>query len=174
VVISGRWLPERTVFLDNRPMDGRVGFFVVTPLVLADEATTVLVQRGWLPRNSAERSQLPPLHTPAGMVTVQGRVAASPSRLYELGAAARGPIRQNLDLAEFAAEMGRSLLPLAVIEATPDGAPDGLLRHWSAPDLGLQKHYGYAFQWFALSALILGLYVWFQLLRPHWHRRRLT
>ena len=31
---------------------------------------------------------------------------------------------------------------------------------------GVHKHYGYAFQWFALSALILGLYVWFQLIRP--------
>jgi surfeit locus 1 family protein len=45
-------------------------------------------------------------------------------------------------------------------------AADGLLRDWPAPDAGLQKHYGYAFQWFALSALILGLYVWFQLIRP--------
>jgi surfeit locus 1 family protein len=30
----------------------------------------------------------------------------------------------------------------------------------------VQKHYGYAFQWFALSALIIGLYAWFQLPRP--------
>jgi surfeit locus 1 family protein len=33
------------------------------------------------------------------------------------------------------------------------------------------KHHGYAFQWFALSALIAGLYVWFQLLRPRLARR---
>ena len=39
----------------------------------------------------------------------------------------------------------------------------------AAPAADVHKHYGYAFQWFALCALIVGLYVWFQLIRP---RRR--
>ena len=30
---------------------------------------------------------------------------------------------------------------------------------------GVDKHYGYAFQWFGLSSLIALLYVWFQLVR---------
>ena len=39
----------------------------------------------------------------------------------------------------------------------------------------MQKHYGYAFQWFALAALIAVLYVWFRLVRPRQRRRmRLT
>ena len=54
---------------------------------------------------------------------------------------------------------------------TAGSADDGLLRHWPAPDLGLHKHYGYAFQWFALCALIVGLYVWFQIVRPRLARR---
>src|SRR5437868_3343803 len=49
---------------------------------------------------------------------------------------------------------------------TAASVDDGLLRHWPPPELGLHKHYGYAFQWFALCALILVLYVWFQLIRP--------
>jgi len=55
-----------------------------------------------------------------------------------------------------------------------DGAAadaDGLLRHWPAPAFDVHKHYGYAFQWFALAALITGLYVWFQLVRPRLRRR---
>ncbi|MEE9478268.1 MAG: SURF1 family cytochrome oxidase biogenesis protein, partial [Roseateles sp.] len=102
----------------------------------------------------------------AGEVEVQGRLAASPSRLFELGPGAAGPIRQNLDPAAYAVETGLALLPLTVVQTAPTGPDDTLLRHWPAPDLGLQKHYGYAFQWFALCALIAGLYVWFQLLRP--------
>jgi surfeit locus 1 family protein len=50
-----------------------------------------------------------------------------------------------------------------------DGAnppADGLLRQWPPPAADVHKHYGYAFQWFALSALVLVLYVWFQILRP--------
>ena len=166
VSLRGSWLPERTVWLDNRPMDGHTGFFVVTPLRLAGRGDVILVQRGWAPRNQLDRQQLPPLATPAGEVLVQGRLAASPSRLYELGAGSTGAIRQNLDPAAFAVESGLKLLPLTVVQTAADSPDDTLLRHWPAPDLGLQKHYGYAFQWFALCALIVGLYVWFQLVRP--------
>ena len=170
VTLRGHWLPDRMVWLDNRPMDGRVGFFIVTPLQLAGRPEAVLVERGWAPRNQADRTQLPPLATPAGEVTLAGRLAAAPSRLYELGEGARGLIRQNLDPAAFAVETGLRLLPLTVVQTEASGPDDALLRHWPAPDLGLHKHYGYAFQWFALCALILGLYVWFQLVRPRLRR----
>ena len=91
----------------------------------------------------------------------------APGRLYEFEAGASGPIRQNLDLDAYARETGLLLRPLTVVQE--DGQPppdDGLLRQWPRPAAGVHKHYGYAFQWFALSALILGLYVWFQLIRP--------
>ena len=172
VALRGSWVVERSVWLDNRPMDGRVGFFVVTPLRLAGRSEAILVQRGWAPRNQADRNRLPSVATPAGEVEVVGRLAASPSRLYELGAGSPGAIRQNLDPEAFAVESGLRLLPLTVVQtagSTTD-ADDGLLRHWAAPELGLHKHYGYAFQWFALCALILVLYVWFQLIRPRLRR----
>ena len=174
VVLRGTWVAERTVWLDNRPMDGRAGFFVVTPLRLAGRDDAILVQRGWAPRHSAERNRLPPLATPAGEVEVIGRLAASPSRLYELGEGSTGAIRQNLDPATFGAEAGLKLLPLTVVQTADSatGADDRLLRHWPAPELGLHKHYGYAFQWFALCALILVLYVWFQLIRPRLRRQQ--
>ena len=171
VALTGQWLPQHTVWLDNRPMDGRAGFYVVTPLRLTGRGDVVLVQRGWAPRDPARRTHLPDIVTPAGEVQVPGRLAAAPSRLYELGEGAAGAIRQNLDPAALAVETGLPLLPLTVVQ-TEGAAGDGLLRHWPAPDLGLHKHYGYAFQWFALSALTLILYVWFQLLRPRLRRQQ--
>lgn len=171
VTLRGTWVAERTVWLDNRPMDGRAGFYVVTPLRLAGRADAILVQRGWAPRSQADLRQLPPLTTPAGEVEITGRLAVAPSRAYELGAGSTGAIRQNLDAAAFAVESGLALLPMTVVQTASSGADDGLLRHWPAPDLGLHKHYGYAFQWFALCALIIGLYVWFQLLRPRFRKQ---
>ncbi|MFN3304584.1 MAG: SURF1 family protein [Roseateles sp.] len=171
VALRGTWITERTVWLDNRPMDGRAGFYVVTPLRLAGRSEAILVQRGWAPRDTQDRTRLPPLTTPAGEVRVQGRLAASPARLYELGAGQGGPIRQNLDPVAFAQEAGLALLPFTVVQTDAD-ADDGLLRHWPAPDAGVHKHYGYAFQWFALCALILILYAWFQLVRPRLRRRQ--
>lgn len=166
VRLQGRWLPQHEVWLENRPMDGRVGFFLVTPLQLSGRADVVLVQRGWAPRDVADRSRLPALAPETGEVLVEGRMAASPSRLYQLGEAGSGRIRQNLDPAAFARETGLPLLPLTVLQTAHEGATPGLLREWPAPAVDIHKHYGYAAQWAALSVLQLGLYVWFQVLRP--------
>lgn len=171
VRLEGRWVGGRTIYLDNRPMDGRAGFYVITPLALPD-GDAVLVQRGWVPRDAADRNRVPEIATPEGPVSVEGRIAPPPSRLFELGAEQQGAIRQNLDLDAYQRETGLRLRPLSVQQTDAPGVPaDGLLRRWPAPAVDVHKHYGYAFQWFALASLITGLYVWFQLVRPRLRRR---
>jgi len=174
--LQGEWVPQATVFLDNRQMNGRPGFFVVTPLRLAD-GDAVLVQRGWVPRDMADRTRLPAVATPAGTVEVDGRIAPPPGRLYDFAGGDRhGAIRQNLDLADYASEWKLPLRPLSVLQSDPPAAAasDGLLRQWAPPAVDIQRHYGYAFQWFALCALTTGLYVWFQLIRPRRRSRRVV
>lgn len=169
VQLRGRWEARHTVFLDNRQMQGRPGFYVVTPLRLAHGDAVVLVQRGWVPRNFIDRTQLPPVDTPAGEVTLTGRMAPPPAKLYEFGGGTVGPIRQNLDLAAFRAETGLPLLDGSVVQT---GSPsEGLLRDWPVPASGADKNYGYAFQWWALCGVIFILYAWFQFIAPR--RRRL-
>jgi len=166
IKLSGIWLPEHTVYLDNRQMHGRPGFFVLTPLKLP-RGDAVMIQRGWLPRDMVDRTRIAPYTTPEGEVEVQGRIAPWPSRLASLGEEAPGAIRQNLDFAAYAAATRLALRPLAIAELAPPGrAGNGLLRDWPMPAVDVAKHYGYATQWFALCALTAGLYVWFQLLRP--------
>jgi surfeit locus 1 family protein len=153
--------------LDNRQMQGRPGFFVCTPLQLEPGGSVVLVQRGWVPRTFEARTQLPPVHTPPGLVQVHGRLALPPSRLLDFGRGATAPgssrIRQNLDLAAFRAETRLPLADWTVQQTGP--ASEGLLRDWPPVALGIEKHYGYALQWFGLSGLIALLYVWFQIVR---------
>ena len=136
-------------------MDGRVGFFVVTPLRSSRGATSVLVQRGWVAaRLRRTRTALPPVPTPDGVVAVDGRVAPPPSRLFEFAGAASGPIRQNLDLASFAREIGLTLLPLVGRRSSDAPAPPATAccATGRRPAADVQKHYGYAFQWFAIAA----------------------
>lgn len=167
--LQGRWLADKTVFLDNRQMQGKQGFLVVTPLQVAGYGEpVVLVQRGWAPRNYAQRTELAPVTTESGLVAVSGHLAGPLGQHFALGSDQQNPgfnrIRQNLDLDAFRAETG---LPLAALTVVQHGADsDGLQRHWADISTGVEKHYGYAFQWFALCALILALYVWFQFVRP--------
>lgn len=166
VQLHGRWLAERTVYLDNRAMNGRAGFIVVTPLLLGD-GDALLVQRGWSPRHQTERTRLAPLDTPAGEISVNGRIAPPPSKLYAFDESGGGLIRQNLDLTDFAREIRVPLRPLSVQLTDAGATNDGLLRDWPAAALDVGKHHGYAFQWFALCALVIGLTVWFQLIAPY-------
>jgi surfeit locus 1 family protein len=167
VVLRGTWVADRTIWLDNRQMNAVPGFYVVTPLKLEGRDTLVLVQRGWAPRNFTRREALPPVATPAGSVEVKGRLAPPPAKLYALGGEESGAIRQNLDLDRFRAETGLPLAPLSVQQT--GAASEGLLRQWPQAGSGAEKNYGYAFQWWAIAALIAILYAWFQFLLP---RRR--
>ena len=171
-IVRGHWVQAATVFLDNRQMAGRPGFFVVTPLRLPGSPSAVLVQRGWVPRDALDRTRLPVLPDEPGDVTVRGRIAPPPGRLYDFAGAASGVIRQNLELDAYAREFSLSLKPLSIVQDAEGAPADGLSRDWPRPDTGIQKHYGYAFQWFALCALMTGLYVWFQLIHPRLRSQR--
>lgn len=182
VRLRGTWLHQYTVFLDNRFMAGRAGFVVATPLQLADSPYTVWVQRGWVMRDPRERTRLPALAAPREQVTVPGTLMAQIPKVYALGttasastaaisvsaleAARDSRIWQNLPAIDFAAST--QLLPIAVLQTAVEGsdALDGLLRDWAPQDAGIAKHYGYAFQWFALCGLIMVLYAWFQFIAP--------
>ena len=169
IELTGRWLNEQTVYLDNRPMNAKPGFWVMTPLLLTGSDKAVLVQRGWISRNFKDRNALAQIETPSQTVTLLGRMAPAPAKLYAFKGADSGRIRQNLDIPTFAAETGLPLISALVIQIDP--ASEGLQREWAAPNTGVDKHYGYAVQWFGLCALVLGLYVWFQLIAPFRQRR---
>lgn len=170
VALRGQWIAERTVFLDNRQMNAVPGFYVVTPLRLEGSGSVVLVQRGWVQRDFQRRERLPAVQTPPGTVEVQGRIADPPAKLYAFSGEEKGAIRQNLDLAAFRAETGLPLLDLSVQQT--GAASEGLLRQWPQAGSGAEKNYGYAFQWWAMAALIVLLYVWFQLVLPRRQARR--
>jgi surfeit locus 1 family protein len=103
------------------------------------------------------------------VAVIQGSIAPPPSKLYDMGGSDVGLIRQNLELAQFRVETG---LPLMAVSIQQSGAAsDGLQRDWPVASSGVEKNYGYAVQWFGLSALITVLYVWFQIVQKFFPRR---
>jgi len=164
MALRGEFIAGWPVYLDNRPLNGVAGFYVLMPFKLAAPETGggsyVLVARGWLPRDPADRSKLPSYPTPAGTVEIEGLVRRDFGHVLQLGDA--GPLRpqaivQNLGIDEFAAASKFRLQPF-VIEQTSN-ADDHLLRDWPRPSLGIEKHRGYAFQWYALAVMALIFFV---------------
>lgn len=164
MALRGEFIAGWPVYLDNRPLNGVAGFYVLMPFKLAASDTLsdsyVLVARGWLPRDPADRSKLPSYPTPAGTVEIEGLVRRDFGHVLQLGDAA--PLRpqaivQNLAVSEFAAASKFKLQPF-VIEQTSN-TEDHLLRDWPRPSLGIEKHRGYAFQWYALAVMALIFFV---------------
>ncbi|HEY7240089.1 MAG TPA: SURF1 family protein [Burkholderiales bacterium] len=154
VAARGRFMEERTVFLDNKLRRGRPGYEVVTPLRL--DGVCVLVNRGWVAAG-ATRAVLPQVPTPAGEVRVEGLGLARLPHALELGAEASGKVRQNVDLPALEKETGLRFQPVVIEQHSP--ANDGLTREWPRPDAGIEKHESYALQWYSLAALAVVLFV---------------
>jgi surfeit locus 1 family protein len=138
-------------------LHGVVGYHIVMPLRIGDSERYVLVNRGWVAGTNA-RSELPQIATPSRMVTVVGLATVPSKRFLELSTqVAEGNVWQNLVLERYRAAVPIEIQPV-VIQQEND-LDDGLKREWTPPDLGINTHYGYAFQWFALAAAILIFYL---------------
>ena len=156
VEARGVFDPRHTVFVDNRVRRGVPGFHVVTPLRIEGSARHVLVNRGWIAWEP-ERSRLPQVRTPTDAVTVSGIAVVPSPRVFELSdAVVEGRIWQNLTLDRFRKAAPIAIQPFVIRQQS--ALDDGLVREWDAPDFGIDKHYGYAFQWFALAATIVIFY----------------
>lgn len=153
VVAKGEFLPDWQVYLDNRPHRGAAGFYVLTPFKIAGSNIYVLVMRGWGQRDVADRTKLPVTSMPQGHIEIAGIAMRGTGQVLQLGRAEPlrpGAIVQNATIADFESATGLRFLPI-VIEQLND-TEDGLARDWPRPSTGIEKHRGYAFQWYALAA----------------------
>lgn len=166
---TGTWLPDYTVLLDNRNLDGRPGVWVATPMRLQHSPdTALLVLRGWLPRQIGATPPATPPKPAAGIHTLTGQLRTHVPRLFELWQrsgrntsalpatwpAATPPVVQNLDLDDYAHATGLKLLPVVLeqTQAVPSD-PDSLVRTWETPSLDADKNKGYALQWFGFATI---------------------
>ncbi len=170
VMATGVFDATHSVFLDNRTRNGVAGFHVLTPLRIADDplARHVLVLRGWIARDLADRERLPALRTPMTTVRIEGLALADlpqPILLSERAgqSANGGKLWQRFELDAYRRWSGLAVLPVLVRQTSE--LDDGLARDWTTPGSGVDRHRAYAFQWYAMAAVTAGLWLWFVVLR---------
>lgn len=160
VMIKGEFLSKWPIYLDNRPHDGVAGFYLLMPFKIAATNLHVLVARGWIPRNVSDRTKMLPFTTPDGLIEIEGVLRRDVGHVMQLGAIdAPKPnaIVQNLDVTTFKNVTGLNTLPI-LVDQTSD-THDGLIRDWPLPSTGVERHRGYAFQWYALAAMAFIFFV---------------
>lgn len=157
VTARGSFEPKHAVYLDNRVYRGVAGYHVIMPLRIGASRRYVLVNRGWVAGHGV-RGELPPVVSPAGEVEVTGLAVVPPRRVFELSTrTVEGHVWQNLVLERYRQAVPIAIQPIVIQQES--ALEDGLVREWAPPDAGIDRHYGYAFQWIALAVAILVFYV---------------
>jgi cytochrome oxidase assembly protein ShyY1 len=165
VAMRGEFVRDWPLYLENRPYQGRAGFYLLMPFKIAGSGMHVLVERGWLPRDPAVRDKLPDYATPQGEVGLEGVARLNAGRVMQLGTVpvlTPRAIVLNADPLQLARDSGMTMQPFVVEQAAaplPAGDDARIVRDWPAPALGVEKHQGYAFQWYALAAMAVIFFV---------------
>jgi len=160
---AGRYRSDIQYLLDNSIQNHAVGYQVLTPLRLRGGDVYLLVNRGWLPVGP-DRGRLPDVAVRQQQANPEGLIVAPPASGLVLGPSGyEGEgwprVVQRVELDRIQEQLGKPLLPF-VLRLSPTAA-DGYGRDWQVrTGLTPERHLGYAVQWFALAAALLGLCAW--------------
>ena len=164
---EGRLQTDRQILIDNIVKNGRLGYYVVTPLEITRNGPLLLVNRGWIERSPAAAGvdglatdlavgdEREPIRGRAGNLPRVG-VRGGPGFADAGDEWPRIGVYPTAD--EVADELDRDVLPWTLLLEPDDER--GFLRDWQPNVSGPSTHYGYAFQWFAMAAAVLALAIW--------------
>ena len=177
VYVSGVYRADEQVLVNNRTNNGSPGYWVVTPLVLAD-GTAVAINRGWIPFSYTEDGSWDDFAPPKGTVVVQGLLRQSQVRETNgLVSSPKDPeagtlrTLARLDVGRLAQQIDERLIPGYISLRAQDPPQVDLPVPVPLPELSQGPHLGYAMQWFAFSLLTIIVYP--LLLRRYARRRQM-
>ncbi|MGW4895168.1 SURF1 family protein [Kitasatospora sp. NPDC004240] len=168
VTVTGTFDPAGQLLVPNRIVDGKQGYYVLTPLRTAD-GRTVAVVRGWAPGSPAEGAPAAAV-APAGEVTVSGRLQAGEN------AGSGGAVAGGLPAGQLGTINHAALLNKLTFDGWYDGwvsadsVPAGLspvptVRPQGGDGLTLRafQNLGYTLEWFVFGGFVV--FMWFRLVR---------
>lgn len=160
VTATGRYDTGNDVLVRSRTVNSRVGFEILTPLVLAD-GSAVLVDRGWVPPGDGGANAQPQVPAaPTGEVTVTG-LLRQPERMSGSVTRRDGKLEtRRIAPAALAAELPYPVHGgyLLLQEQTPTADPAFVaipVRHENSWQNG-----GYVVQWWIFAAMALFGFGW--------------
>ena len=174
VRLKGQFDFENQFLVDNRIHKGQAGFEVLTPFYQQHEGDDVLpvvmVNQGWI-AGGADRTARP---VPANRNQPEGGLVtgllATPSKGFTLGDALNGTdqdwplVLQYIDYETIAQKLDNIEVIKGVVISSPDPLGN-YLYNWQPVANGPEKHYGYAFQWFALLLAVITLFVYLNFIK---------
>lgn len=161
IKVTGEYVKQYQILLDNQVEGEAAGYHVITPLKIDGRDEVVLIDRGWIPALDSH-SDIPKVDVPTGVQNLLGQIWVPSKKFYTLGPqqfdnAHWQVLWQNMDLDAYAKAVPIKVLPI-VIRMSPDNQ-GGFIRNWIRPDDRIATHLGYAYQWFGFAFATLAIYL---------------
>jgi surfeit locus 1 family protein len=150
--LTGRFLPQYIIALDNQLREGRAGVELLVLFQPAGSQSSVLVNVGWVPNDRNGGPTLPRIlpvdgeiygvvHKPSAFITLGGPELRA--GIWRVG---------RVEPEQWALRWQQAIKPWELrLDASVPGA---YLRDWAPTKeqkIGPERHRGYAFQWLALA-----------------------
>jgi surfeit locus 1 family protein len=152
VVATGTFDHEQQVLLKVQNWGRHAGVHLITPLLLADGGTAVLVDRGWIPDEETD-PQARSAYDVTGEQTIEGYIALTQELSREPAVLPEGPQQEwyRVDIAAIQPQMPYTLLPFYVVQSPQNDNAQLPYRLEREIDLSEGPHLSYAIQWFIFS-----------------------
>ena len=156
VRLQGKYLSDKQFIYDNQIVDQVSGYYVLTPFAVEGQSKAILINRGFIPWNG-RRDKLADIVIGQETREIKVQISKSIKRM-ELKPSEVGiqfPVLiQSIDLQDMA---DRAKVDFSsVIGLLDASASNGFIRKWEPYTGSIEKHIGYAVQWF-LMALVLAI-----------------
>jgi len=172
VKLQGQFDNDHHFLLDNRVLNGRTGYEVISAFKLIPSLTMangqqvemVWINRGWIPM-LATRSELPAIASVEQRQIITGQLVV-PSKAFVLAdvpMADQWPeVIQSVELDVMSERLSPQLQLQSVryLFRLATGEPGSFEVNWQPVNSAPQKSLGYAVQWFLMALVLSGLYFW--------------
>jgi len=159
VRLHGHFDERHSLLLDNRTRAGQAGVELLQPFYDQSSGLWLLVNRGWLPW--PDRRMPPSFTTPDTALALNAWVYLPLGESFQLQAdqpSSTWPrLVTKIEPNALWGQFGRGGLPY---ELRLEPGPAAYQADWPVVAMGPEKHLGYAVQWFALAAALLGLFIY--------------
>ena len=154
VRIQGSYIDDKQFIYDNQIVDQVSGYYVLTPFILKGASNAVLINRGFIPWNG-KRETLADIGIAEKLTEIEVKISKPVKRMELKTSEIKGEfpvLIQALDLDEMSATAALNFV--SVVGLLSPEAENGFVRQWEPYTVSIERHVGYAIQWF-LMALVL-------------------
>ena len=163
VSMSGEFLNDKNIILDNQIREEKAGFLIYTPFKILDSNKIILINRGWYPLSNS-RKDIPNIPPIKEIQTIEGEISQMPSSGISLGKVITEKLDessfrlQKMDYEVLSSLISKDLMRYVVKLKNPIFDKTYVLDS-GMPVPDSDKNYGYAFQWFAMAFTLFIIFI---------------